>query len=308
MTKSKIVMTTPTIFKEYVWLVKTINKARRITLRDINKKWLKTEMSEGVDLARSTFNRHKDAIEEIFGINIECDRGNGYKYYIGNPEVLHEDSVQNWMLSTLSVNNLISESVSLHSRILLESIPSADEHFEKIITAMKKDRILHIFYKKYGSDEIKDYTIAPYCIKLYRRRWYMLARLENGEFRIFSLDRLRETEITDVTFQIDPGFDAEDYFCDCFGVVRDETMNPEKIVIRAFGTECNSLRDLPLHHSQREIATTEDYSDFELYLRPTLDLQGQILSRGSRLKVLSPQSLADIISQTLQDAVALYKV
>ena len=301
-------MTTPTLFKEYIWLVNTINQARNITFDDINKKWLKTEMSGGVELARSTFNRHKVAIEDIFGINIECDRSNGYKYYIGNAEVLREDTVQNWMLSTLSVNNIISESLCLHSRILLESIPSADERLEKIISAMKMNSFLQIVYKRYDSDQEREHTIAPYCIKLYHRRWYLLARFNSGNLGILSLDRIRETEITDETFEIEPDFDAEVYFSDCFGVVRDEDVKPEKIVIRAFGTECNYLRDLPLHHSQREIASTEDYTDFELYLRPTLDLQGQILSRGCRLKVLSPQSLADKISQILQEAVALYKV
>ena len=301
-------MTTPTLFKEYIWLVNTIYQAGNITFSDINKKWLKTEMSGGVELARSTFNRHKVAVEDIFGINIECDRSNGYKYYIGNAEVLREDTVQNWMLSTLSVNNIISESLCLHSRILLESIPSADERLEKIISAMKTNSLLQIVYKRYDSDQEREHTIAPYCIKLYHRRWYLLARFNSGNLGILSLDRIRETEITDETFEIEPDFDAEVYFSDCFGVVRDEDVKPEKIVVRAFGTECNYLRDLPLHHSQCEIASTEDYTDFELYLRPTLDLQGQILSRGCRLKVLSPQSLADKISQILQEAVALYKV
>ena len=301
-------MTTPTLFKEYIWLVNTIYQARNITFDGINKKWLKTEMSGGVELARSTFNRHKVAVEDIFGINIECDRSNGYKYYIGNAEVLREDTVQNWMLSTLSVNNIISESLCLHSRILLESIPSADERLEKIINAMKTNCLLQIVYKKYDSDQEREHTIAPYCIKLYHRRWYLLARFNSGNLGILSLDRIRETEITDETFEIEPDFDAETYFSECFGVVRDDDVKPEKIVIRAFGTECNYLRDLPLHHSQCEIASTEDYTDFELYLRPTLDLQGQILSRGCRLKVLSPQSLADKISQILQEAVALYKV
>ena len=301
-------MTTPILFKEYIWLVNTINQARNITLNDINKKWLKTEMSGGVEMARSTFNRHKMAIEDIFGIYIECDRKNDYKYYIGNAEVFSNESVQNWMFSTLSVNNIISESLSLHSRILLESIPSTDERLEKIISAMKEDRLLHIVYKKYDSDQGKEHTIAPYCLKLYHRRWYLLARFDSGNFSIFSLDRIRETVITDETFEVEPDFDAEAYFSECFGVVRVDDIKPERIVIRAFGTECNYLRDLPLHHSQREIANNEDYTDFELYLRPTLDLQGQILSRGSRLKVLSPQSLADKISQTLQEAAALYKV
>ena len=58
--------------------------------------------------------------------------------------------------------------INLHHRILLESIPSADEHLDYILSAMKKDRILHIVYKKYDSDQEKDYTIAPYCIKFWR--------------------------------------------------------------------------------------------------------------------------------------------
>ena len=45
-------MTTPTLFKEYIWLVNTIYQAKSITLNDINKKWLKTDMSGGVEMAR----------------------------------------------------------------------------------------------------------------------------------------------------------------------------------------------------------------------------------------------------------------
>ena len=62
-------MTTPTLFKEYIWLVKTIYQARSITLNDINKEWLKTEMSGEVEMARSTFNRHKLAIANTLGQN-----------------------------------------------------------------------------------------------------------------------------------------------------------------------------------------------------------------------------------------------
>ena len=63
-------------FKEYIWLVETIHRAKRITFSDIQEKWLRSSLSEGSELARSTFNRHKDAIEEMFGIYIECDKKN----------------------------------------------------------------------------------------------------------------------------------------------------------------------------------------------------------------------------------------
>ena len=285
----------------------TIYQARNITLDEINRKCVQTEMSGGVEMARNTFIRHRNAIENIFGIFIECDRKNGYKYYIGNPKVLTEDSIQNWMLSTLSVNHVISESLSLQKRILLEPIPSAKGYLEPIIDAMKKKMLITIYYHKYGAEEPKEYLMAPYCIKLYHRRWYVLGRYESGEFRVFSFDRIKELIISNETFEIDEDFDAENFFSECFGVVRDEEKPVERIVLRAYGDESLYLRDLPIHQSQVEIGSGDGYTDFECHVRPTLDFCGQILSRGCRLQVLKPQSLADKIHQMLADALKNYE-
>ena len=104
-------MTVPVLFREYIWLVNTIYKARKISLSEINDKWIETEMSGGVEFSRTTFHRHKIAIEEMFGIYIDCDRKDGFKYYIGNEYVLQENSVQNWMLSTLSVRFNLQKSI-----------------------------------------------------------------------------------------------------------------------------------------------------------------------------------------------------
>ena len=100
-------MKTSELFKEYIWLIDLLKTYGGITFEEINEKWVQTEMSGGVEMARSTFNRHKDAIEDIFGIYIECDRSNGYVYYIGNAKVLDDDTIQTWMLSTLSISNKI---------------------------------------------------------------------------------------------------------------------------------------------------------------------------------------------------------
>ena len=70
-------MRTYTLFQEYIWLVDTIHKNGRLTLDEINQRWLRTEMSEGLPLARSTFNRHRDAILDMFGIIIECEKRRG---------------------------------------------------------------------------------------------------------------------------------------------------------------------------------------------------------------------------------------
>ena len=230
-------MTTYTKFKEYIWLVNTIYHAKAITLAEINERWLKTDMSEGLEMARTTFYRHKCAIEDIFGIYIDCDKKNGNKYYIGNEYVLREDSVQNWMLSTLSVGNMVEESQSLHNRILLEHVPSGGEKLQQVIKAMKESRQLRITYHRYSTPSSKDYTIDPYCIKLFRQRWYLLGRLSNGYLSTFSLDRMENIEQLDSKFAVTDDFDAASYFHDSYGMLTDDSMPVERIVLRAYGYE-----------------------------------------------------------------------
>ena len=299
----------------------TIHKAGRITFAEIQEKWLRSDMSEGVELARSTFNRHKDAIQDMFGIYIECDRQNGYKYYIGNDEVLRDDSVQNWILSTLSVNNIISESLSLQNRILLQSVPAEDGYLGMVIDAMKKSVRIAVDYRKYGTDSPNHdspnhLNFEPYCLKLFKQRWYILGHFhrdateekpEADYFGVFSFDRILNMELTDVKFRIDPDFDAQEYFNECYGVLVGDDTRPERIVIRAYGYERYYLRDLPIHKSQYEIGRGENFADFEFYLRPTIDFSGHLLSRGNLIKVLQPQWLADEIHDMHQEAAAMYE-
>ena len=256
-------MTTYTKFKEYIWLVNIIYHAKAITFAEINERWLKTDMSEGVEMARTTFYRHKCAIEDIFGIYIDCDKKNGNKYYIGNEYVLREDSVQNWMLSTLSVGNIVEESQSLHNRILLEHVPSGGEKLQQVIKAMKENRMISLTYRRYGSPENGTYTLAPYCVKLFHQRWYLVASFESGLKSVYSFDRIEKVELLDAKFKMDEEFEAVDFFNDSYGIVVDDKIESQRIVLRAYGYEPYYLRDLPLHHSQCEINTTEEYSDFE---------------------------------------------
>ncbi len=165
------------LFKQYVWLVDTIQRCKRITLADLNERWLRTELSEGRPLSRTTFNRHRNEVEEIFGITIGCDADN--RYYIVNSNLLRTDTVQQWMLSTLTVSNIVGEARNLHDRILLESIPTEGELLRQIVEAMQRGVLIDITYRRYGSTADASWTIAPYCIKLFRRRWYLVGTIRS---------------------------------------------------------------------------------------------------------------------------------
>ena len=301
-------MNTPAKFKEYIWLVNTIYHAKAITLAEINQLWVQTEMSGGVEMARTTFYRHKSAIEDIFGIFIDCDKKNGNQYFIGNESVLREDSIQNWMLSTLTVSNVVSESQSLYQRILLENVPSGGILLQQVINAMKADRLVSITYRRYGADDNRVFALAPYCVKLFHRRWYLLGKFtDSGKMGVFALDRMVEVKIQEEKFVMDEDFDAADYFTDSFGIVVDTGTDTQRIVLRAYGSEPYYLRDLPLHHSQRVVNATKEYTDFELFLRPTADFKAQLLSRGQWVEVIEPQSLADEIVEWHQSAINRYQ-
>ena len=311
-------MKIPTLFKEYIWLIETINRAGKITFAEINERWKRKEESGGVEFSRTTFNRHRDAILDMFGVIIDCDRKDGYRYYISNKEVLEEDSVQNWLFSTLSVSNMLDENVGLQHRILLESIPSGDIHLQQIIKAMRESRMMMITYRRYGAASANSFSVAPYCVKLFRRRWYVLVRLDRPSYRdngkndkevlsIFSLDRMENIELQQTKFSVAPDFDAASYFDECFGIVIGDGTKPARIVLRAYGHEPYYMRDLPLHQSQREIYSTEEYTDFELTMRPTSDFKGYLMSKGEWLEVLSPKWLAEDIQKWHQAAIDRYK-
>lgn len=295
------------LFKQYIWLLNTIHRAKQISFEEINHKWQQTYLSDGVPISRTTFNRHKQAIEEMFDIVIECDRHNGYKYYISNPEVLSDNSIQNWMLSTMSVNHILSESHEVHDRIILEQIPSDGDFLHQVIEAMKFSRLVYLEYQRYGCNECTEMTIEPYCVKLFRRRWYLLARgLESRDFYVLSFDRIKSLEIIADKFDFDTTFNAEEYFSDFFGMVHNKSINLERIIVRAFAFEQYYIKDLPLHHSQKIVAKTNNHTDYELHLRPTPDFISHLLSRGEYLKVLSPQWLADEIKQKHEDSMKIY--
>ena len=65
---------TATLFRRYLWLLDVIYSAGRITLDEIRVRWQRNEMSGGEELPRKTFENHRKAVEELFDVNIACDR------------------------------------------------------------------------------------------------------------------------------------------------------------------------------------------------------------------------------------------
>ena len=165
------------LFNRYVWLVDTIYRAGRITFEEINERWRRSSLNEtGEELPLKTFHNHKNAIQQMFDINIECNRKGGYIYYIEHAEDMEQGGVRTWLLNTFAVNRLINESHHLKRRILFEEIPSGQRFLTQIIEAMRDGRTIEMTYKSFWNDTPHTFEVAPYCVKVFRQRWYVVAR------------------------------------------------------------------------------------------------------------------------------------
>ena len=127
------------------------------------------------------------------------------------------------------------------------------------------------------------------------------------KIRIYSLDRVQEARLSEETFKYPKKFNPENYFKGCFGIIRDEECPIETVKLKVNADQSNYLRSLPLHHSQEEIETNDNYSIFTLRVRPTFDFRQELLKNGDSLEVLEPQWLRKDIKEVVKRMGSLYK-
>lgn len=296
------------LINKYVWLVDTIYKAGRITYEEINEKWLDQDM-DTKPIPIRTFHKWKIAAEDMFNLVIECERKGGYHYYIDNKEEVKRGGLRNWLLNTISVSNALANSQSIKDRILLEYVPSGQDYLKPIIDAMKENRVLNITYQSYWNDEENDFKVQPYCVKLFKQRWYMVAKPDYDEkqLRIYSLDRILKLHITDETFKMPKNWNAEDYFKDSYGIFVDKRIKPQRVLLKVNPSQANYIRDLRLHESQEEIARNNKYSVFRYWLSPQYDFIQELLWNGADVEVIEPQELRDQMTEIIKSMWKKYR-
>ena len=274
---------------KYVWLVETIYRAKRISLKELNRRWLENDMSDGQDIPERTFHKWRIAVEELFGLDIVNEGRGDYRYYIENADELSNGNLRSWLFNTLSVSTLLQANLGMKDRILLEEIPEGKAYLPVIIEAMKNNVQLIMTYQSYWRDEEHTFEVEPYCLKLFRQRWYLVARSASyNKVLIYALDRVRQLQATEVRFTYPKDFQPDEYFDGCFGIIAGDGTKVETVRLKASTVQANYLRSLPLHPSQEETERNDAFSIFTLRIRPTFDLIQELLRQGEGVEVLSP--------------------
>lgn len=294
-------------FNRYIWLLNTLLQHRRLTFEEISCRWKDSCLGDGRPLALRTFHMHREAIAELFGVEVECDTSS-YEYYISSSSQLKNDKTRQWLLNSFTVSNMIEAGRNMKDRILFEEIPEGTEYLQTVIDAMQRKKELKIDYKPFNGHQ-SIFHLQPYAMKVYHQRWYVVGYLKEQEgIRNIALDRILEMELTDDSFILPNDFDAEEYYAHTVGIFVNDKLKPQKVVVRVFGVHVEYMRSLPLHFSQQEIKTEhKEYSDFEYQLCLTPELTSRLLAMGEKIEVMEPIGLREEIRKRLFAAINRYK-
>ncbi|MGN0202550.1 MAG: helix-turn-helix transcriptional regulator [Candidatus Cryptobacteroides sp.] len=288
-------------FKRYIWLIDLLSRRGYLSLREISDAWQKSPLNQThAPLNERTFFNHRDAIEDVFGIEIKNDRSLGF--YIASSDI-DGDSTAQWMLHTLCLNNVLQENADMRKRILTDKVPAGEKYLTEVISAMRAGRTIGLTYRGFQKPEASTFPVRPYCVKHFNHRWYMLGDSDLG-LRVYALDRFVDMEELEESFEIPEDFKAEEYFYNYFGIITGEPAVEVKLRVEPFQAEY--YRTLPLHHSQKETGELDGWPVFTFRIALTYDFKQEILSQGAKVQVLSPENLRKEIAETSAEMNKLY--
>lgn len=290
-----------------IWLVHLLLK-RKATRQEINNAWRKSTYYDGKDISRNTFLEYKRKAEELFGIDIACDRRTN-QYLIEEPDALKSDQLKKWLLSSLSAVITIEQSKNLSQRIMLEQTSGGESFLPTITEAMSANLCINVIYKPFWNDEPYSFILNPYFIRLFKQRWYLIGFSHKHKMiRVFAFDRIQEVNISEQKFIMPEGLNVENYFFDNFGIMQQDDIKSETIRLKFITEQGIYIETKPLHHSQRLVSKNSEFMIFDFYLKPTFDFFQEVLSYGSDVEVLAPESLRVQVTQCIQCMATIYGI
>lgn len=251
-----------------------------------------------------TFQRDLVDISSIYNIEISYDFSRKV-YYIDSDL---QDEVSERILEAFDTFNALNIADRLSNHIHFEKRkPQGTENLHGLLHAIKNKVQIKFTYRKFWDEEETQRHVEPYALKEFKNRWYVVANdIKDGQIKTFALDRLSELEITKKRFKASSGFDVNEHFKYCFGIISPNENKPQEIVLSFEPFQGKYIKSLPLHHTQHILIDNEKEFRIKLTLFITYDFVMELLSFGDKVKVIKPTRLSKELAKTYKKALALY--
>ena len=257
------------------------------------------------EVSSRTFKRDLEDIWSLYKIDIQFDFSKKV-YKINNED---QPDIHNRMLEAFDTFNALNVANGFSKYIHFESRkPQGTERFYGLLHAIKNSHVISFIYKKFWTDVVTERKVAPYALKEFKGRWYVLAKDEkDNRIKTFGLDRIEDLEITKKRFSYPSDLDIAELYKNSFGIINPIDGKPEELILSFDAEQGKYLKSFPLHNSQRIILDTVDELHISLKVLITHDLIMEILSYGDRVEVRKPESVKQSVINHYQRALAYYE-
>ena len=320
--------------KFYSWLIGLLDR-KHLTFEEIANEWRDANANQDEDeLDKRTFHRYRENIQSQFGITVECNKSDGYRYYLKRDPIANDD-VTEWMLSSLRLASL-GDMLKFHNKVMLDTPPYNTEYLDDILAAIDKQYLLKFKYVS-GFGAESDIVLQPAFVRYFKQRWYVIGvkseerRVKNSSaevdgdadlnaevdekklVRCLPFDRISFLKLIcekhPLSAKMKKFLTPENYYEDCFGIYRMEDVPVEKIRIRAFYPEYNYIEEVPLHESQQKVKESKDgmFREYTLIVRPSRDFLQELLWHGRNIIVLKPENLRQEMIGILKNMTKSYE-
>lgn len=291
-----------------LWIISVFNEYGDFSLKELNERFMRYSLNyDGEEISERTFNRDREFIASSFQIDIEYD-ARIRKYTFRNKEVIKENPIYRYLLSSFHIHNLSSLAIKHKNKIMLQDPPTGVELLHTVLNAIDQGRTLYFDYTSYYTkDRTYHFELIPAFVRLFEQRWYLIGEFtDRSQTRVLALERMQNVTTGEKELQPSPHLTPEAFYEGCYGIIRDNKQ-PQIIWLKAYNKQIDYIRSLPLHASQKEIETGKDYAIFQYYFRPSYDFIQQILWNRENVEVLKPTSLREEIISLLTQMLERYK-
>ena len=182
------------------------------------------------------------------------------------------------------------------------------EHLSALFEAIVNQQVLKITYAPYNKLPYTT-TINPYFIKQYNNRWFLFGlTMYKGEQRItnLALDRIKAIEGTSYQYIPNTFEDFGEYFSDIIGVTKSQDKEVETILLECSEKRIPYITSKPIHESQNNSLASKGL--IKLRLIPNDEFYQRILSFGSDVKILEPDSVREEMVQIVKKMSENYQI
>lgn len=281
-----------------------------LRLRPMSFKEIQEEMEKDPDAIEEnlttsirTMQRDIKAIASIYDIEIKNDLKTN-KYHIVEDV---EDLPSRRLRENFEIVNAIRMSRGFGDSLIFEERRSlGTKHMTGLIHAIQSNLYVEFIYEKFWDDSVRKRRVAPISLKESRNRWYLIAKDEKDNIvKNFALDRIQDLILEKDHFA-PIKYNVEKEYRESFGIINGTDEKATEVILSFTPEQGRYVESLPLHHSQKLISKSEEEIQFKYFIRPTYDFRMEILSYGSKLKVIKPERLQKQIVNELQATLAQY--